>query len=133
MANLTHAWADHIFNHLVAQTDAPSVPDAFVRLFSADPGKDQNFTAEAAGGSYTGQSIAGAMGAPTNGAGTSTTLVAFANMPAGTWTHYALCLSAAGVVDPDEAIITGTLITPRTTVATETLQIGAGDLDLTVT
>lgn len=132
MADLTTAWANALFDHLFRQTDAPSLADLFLRLFEADPGHAQDFSNEVAGGTYTGQSVAGLIGAPATGVGTSTGPIDFPGMPVSTVTHWALCKSAAGVVDVDEAVMTGALVAPKTTAGGDTLEIATGDLDLVV-
>lgn len=134
MANLSYAWADHIYNLLNLGTAPPDLSGGvFLRLFTASPGGGGSFTNEVAGGSYTGQDITGAMGAPTNGAGTSTGAVTFTDMPSVTVGYWAKCKSAAGTIDADEMIEYGSLVAPITVLAGQPFVINIGDLDASAT
>lgn len=132
MATLTNAWANHIYNLVNLGTAPPSLGGhVYLRLFTASPTDAGSFANEVAGGTYTGQDIAGAMGAPTNGVGTSTAMVTFTGMPAVTCTHWAKCKSAAGTLDADEMIEHGALAANVVCSAGQTVVVLTGDLDST--
>lgn len=132
MGTLTNAWADHLYNLVNLGTAPPALTShVYLRLFTADPTDAGSFTDEVTGGSYAGQDIAGSMGAPTNGAGTSDAMVTFTAMPACTVTHWAKCKTAAGTLDADEMIEHGALAAPVVVSLGQNIVVLVGDLDST--
>lgn len=128
--NLTNAWRAKVYDALLRGVTLTAPATVYLRLFSANPGiGTPSFADEASGGSYTGQPVD--MDAPTAGAGSNTSTITFANMPAGTWTHWAIAATAAGA-DPDDVILVGELTSARTTSEGASLPLAAGDFDLTV-
>lgn len=79
---------------------------------------------EAAGGSYARKAITFA--APSAGATTSTAPVTFPNMPAGTYTHAAICDASSG----GHFLWHGPLTSPKTALAGQQLEVAAGDIDV---
>lgn len=130
MATLTTSWANHIYNLVNRATAPPALTGVFLRLFTADPTATGSFTNEVAGGSYTGQNIVAAMGAPTAGVGTSTSTITFTGMPAVTVTHWGKCKSAAAT-GADEMLERGALAAPVSVAAGQPFTIAVGDLDAT--
>lgn len=127
--NLTTAWRTKLYE-AICHENWMHAEAIFLRLFSADPGLDPPvFDDEATGGSYAGQPLV--MAAGVDGAGTNTDPVTFANMPAGTWTHFAIA-DRAGGTDPNHVILVGALTSARTTAAGSSLTLAPGDLELTI-
>lgn len=131
MATLTDAWANHIYDLVNRATAPPALTDVYLRLHTDDPTAAGSFADEVSGGSYTGQAIASAMGAPTAGTGSNTTQIDFADMPAAVVTHWSKCKTAAGTVDSDEMIEFGAFATPASVTGGATLPVLVGDLDST--
>jgi hypothetical protein len=130
MPTRTTAWANNIYNLLNRATAPPALTAIYLRLCTADPGATGTIANEVTGGSYTGQNIVSAMGAPTNGVGTSTAAITFTAMPAVTVTHWAKCKTATGTA-ADEVIEHGPLAAPVVVPAGQAFTVSSGDLDAT--
>jgi hypothetical protein len=134
--NLSYIWRTYIYDVLAGNGWWIVAPDGvYLRLFAADPFADgpelePSFDDEAAGGSYTGQPLP--MTETTPGTGVNTDPVVFANMPAGTWTHWGLA-TTPGDSFPGTLIATGALTSARTTAAGSSLTLAAGDFGFSIT
>lgn len=74
--------------------DATILTGDYVSLHSADPGTTG--ANEATGGSYARQACSGKFGAASGGLKQNSGAITFANMPAGTWTHFGIFDAVSG-------------------------------------
>lgn len=109
-----------LLNHTLRNTAFTQPSALYIALFTADPTDAGTLTNEATGGSYARQSAT--FGTATTGSAATTNAQTYANMPAGTFTHFALmdALTAGNM------LYSAALTTPRTTVLGDTLTFAIG-------
>lgn len=103
-----------------AHTPAPIV---YLALFSTAT-TDAGGGTEATGGSYVRKAIT--LSAAAVGVSANTVGISFPNMPAGLWTHAAIIDAVTG----GNFLFHGTLVTSKTSVAGQTLEVAIGELDV---
>lgn len=98
----------------------------YVSLHTADPGEDG--ASEVSGGSYARQA-SGGFAAAAGGTTDNDAAINFTSMPAETVTHVGIW----SAVSAGNFYVGGSLAASKTTNAGDTFQLGAGDLDVTLT
>jgi hypothetical protein len=123
--NLTNYLEDKLIDHFLGTTSYTSPSDVYVALFTVSPGESGGGT-EVTGGSYARQ--VSTFTASSSGATSNTGNIDFTGMPAAT-------VVAIGIFDAltsGNMLLYGSLNTPRTLIAGDTLRIPTGDLDISI-
>lgn len=115
---------DKLMDHLLQGTPLPPPAAIFVSLHTADPGLTG--ASEASGLGYIRKP--GTFAAVLNGAKALSALVAFPDLPAGTYTHFGVWDAAAG----GNCLWVGQFAVNQRTAAGDTIQFSTGDLELSL-
>lgn len=123
--NLTNYLEDKLIDHFLGTTSYTMPADVYVALFTVSPGEAGGGT-EVAGGSYARQ--VATFTASSGGATSNTANIDFADMPAVT----VVAVAIFDALTSGNMLLYGSLTTPRTLTAGDTLRIPTGDLDISI-
>jgi hypothetical protein len=116
---------DKLMDHLLRGAPLPPPAAIWISLHTADPGLTGAH--EPTGLGYIRKP--GTFGDALNGAKTLSELVAFSDLPAGTYTHFGVWDAAAG----GNCLWVGQFAVNQRTAAGDTIQFSSGDLELALT
>jgi hypothetical protein len=118
---------DKLLDHLLKGTAFTQPTDVYISIHTADPGLTG--ASEASGGSYARQSGNSSFAAAGSGAKASNAVIAFAGMPAGTFTHFGIW----DALTTGNFLWGGALAASKTLGAGDTIQFSSGQLTLNLT
>lgn len=123
--NLTNYLENKLIDHFLGTTAYANAAVVYVGLFTVTPGEAGGGT-EVSGGSYARQSAS--FSAAVNGSAANNINVDFTNMPAAN----TVSIGIFDAVTSGNMLLYGSLTTPKTTDAGDTLRIASGSLTISI-
>ena len=126
MTQMSDYLEDEVIDHLLRAQSYTPAATVYLALFTTAT-TDAGGGTEATGGSYARQAITFSAGA--TGTTANTASLTFSNMPAGTFTHAAIC----DAVSAGNFLFHGALTSSKTTTLGQAITIGIGEIDVSFT